>query len=104
MTSELIRNYAEKYQIKILQDIDQVKSVLCVLLQQPCVTLHSCLYHMIMYVASHDPYILSHDVLYHMQLNNERRKQTVFTDFIEGPIDFKPSYKYEPNTDNWDSR
>ena len=26
MTSELIRNYAEKYQIKVLQEIDQVSS------------------------------------------------------------------------------
>ena len=31
-------------------------------------------------------------------------KQAVFNNFIEGPIDFKPSYKYEPNTDNWDNR
>lgn len=49
---------------------------------------------MILYIVSHDP----------LQLNSERLKQTVFVDFIEGPIDFRPSYKYEPNTDNWDSR
>ena len=50
-------------------------------------------------------YIVSHDLLYTtLQLNRERMNQTIFTDFIEGPIDFRPTYKYEPNTDNWDGR
>ena len=38
------------------------------------------------------------------QLVQEMTKGTVFTDFAEGAIDFKPTYKYDPNTDNWDSR
>ena len=38
------------------------------------------------------------------QLVQEMTKGNVFTDFAEGAIDFKPTYKYDPNTDNWDSR
>ena len=38
------------------------------------------------------------------QLVQEMTKGIVFNDFAEGAIDFKPTYKYDPNTDNWDSR
>ena len=38
------------------------------------------------------------------QLLNEMKKNNVFVGFKEADIDFKPSYKYDPNTDNWDSR
>ena len=38
------------------------------------------------------------------QLVQEMTKGTIFSDFAEGAIDFKPTYKYDPNTDNWDSR
>jgi phosphatidylinositol-bisphosphatase len=38
------------------------------------------------------------------QLLIEVRKKNVFSGFTEADIDFKPSYKYDPNTDNWDSR
>ncbi|XP_065907240.1 inositol polyphosphate 5-phosphatase OCRL-like isoform X3 [Dysidea avara] len=44
-----------------------------------------------------------HSLLEIDQLNIERQKQTVFVNYIEGPIDFKPTYKYDPNTDNWDT-
>lgn len=38
------------------------------------------------------------------QLLYEMNKGNVFVGFNEAVIDFKPSYKYDPNTDNWDSR
>ena len=38
------------------------------------------------------------------QLVLEMTKGNIFTDFAEGGIDFKPTYKYDPNTDNWDTR
>ena len=38
------------------------------------------------------------------QLYNEMEKNNVFVGFREADIDFKPTYKYDPNTDNWDSR
>ena len=38
------------------------------------------------------------------QLVQEMTKGTIFSDFTEGAIDFKPTYKYDPNTDNWDTR
>lgn len=37
------------------------------------------------------------------QLVQEMTKGTIFSEFAEGAIDFKPTYKYDPNTDNWDS-
>jgi len=38
------------------------------------------------------------------QLCNEMKRGNVFGNFIEAGIDFKPSYKYDPGSDNWDSR
>ena len=36
------------------------------------------------------------------QLLQEMTKKTVFTGFTEGPITFKPTYKYNVNSDEWD--
>ena len=38
------------------------------------------------------------------QLVLEMTRGTVFSEFAEGAIDFKPTYKYDPNTDSWDTR
>ncbi len=38
------------------------------------------------------------------QLLMEMKKENVFNGFKESTIDFKPTYKYDPNTDNWDTR
>ena len=43
-------------------------------------------------------------LLKHDQLLNEMKRNNVFWDFIEMPIDFKPTYKYDPGTNDWDSR
>ncbi|XP_055684041.1 inositol polyphosphate 5-phosphatase OCRL [Lutzomyia longipalpis] len=37
------------------------------------------------------------------QLHVEMRKRNVFVGFIEGPIVFQPTYKYDPGTNVWDS-
>lgn len=37
------------------------------------------------------------------QLYVERQKKRIFKDFSEGKITFKPTYKYDPGTDEWDS-
>lgn len=38
------------------------------------------------------------------QLEQQRRLKKVFYGFHEADITFKPTYKYDPGTDNWDSR
>lgn len=38
------------------------------------------------------------------QLGQQRKLGRVFLGFHEAEIDFKPTYKYDPGTDNWDSR
>lgn len=37
------------------------------------------------------------------QLYQEMQRKRVFQNYIEGPITFRPTYKYDPGTDNWDS-
>lgn len=38
------------------------------------------------------------------QLGQQRRLGRVLQGFHEAEIKFKPTYKYDPGTDNWDSR
>eukprot|EP01031_Cornospumella_fuschlensis_P042228 gene42228-51563_t len=47
---------------------------------------------------------LLHTLLPHDQLNIERSKQRVFVGFDEGTINFLPTYKYQPNTDVYETR
>lgn len=37
------------------------------------------------------------------QLYHEMRNKRVFNNYNEGIIRFRPTYKYDPGTDNWDS-
>lgn len=37
------------------------------------------------------------------QLKHEMRNKRVFNNYNEGIIRFRPTYKYDPGTDNWDS-
>lgn len=43
-------------------------------------------------------------ILDYDQLVKQCRSQTVFVGFKEGTINFRPTYKYDMGTDNWDSR
>lgn len=37
------------------------------------------------------------------QLHQEMQRQRVFRGYTEGPITFRPTYRYDPGTDDWDS-
>ena len=39
-----------------------------------------------------------------VQLVSQRELRLAFLDYIEGDVTFNPTYKYDPGTDNWDSR
>jgi len=39
-----------------------------------------------------------------VQLVSQRSLRCAFLDYIEGDVTFNPTYKYDPGTDNWDSR
>lgn len=38
------------------------------------------------------------------QLIQQKKEKKCFKGFQEGVINFKPTYKYDPGTDNWDTR
>ena len=38
------------------------------------------------------------------QLVKQKNERKCFKGFQEGVINFKPTYKYDPGTDNWDTR
>nr|CAD7404135.1 unnamed protein product [Timema cristinae] len=42
-------------------------------------------------------------VLQYDQLNQQHKLRNVFVGYREGNISFRPTYKYDPGTDNWDS-
>lgn len=42
-------------------------------------------------------------VLEHDQLNEQKAQGNVFSDFIEGPITFPPTYKYDLFSDDYDT-
>ena len=44
------------------------------------------------------------ELIEHDQLNIERAAGRVFRDFEEGPLEFKPTYKYQPGTDLYEDR
>ena len=39
-----------------------------------------------------------------LQLHEQQRLRAAFVDFEEGPITFPPTYKYDPGTNDFDSR
>lgn len=43
-------------------------------------------------------------ILEYDQLNLQKKIKKVFDGYTEGAITFKPTYKYDTGTDNWDSR
>ncbi|KAG8227603.1 hypothetical protein J437_LFUL008439 [Ladona fulva] len=42
-------------------------------------------------------------VLEYDQFHQQRAQKQVFVGYEEGPITFRPTYKYDPGTDDWDS-
>lgn len=38
------------------------------------------------------------------QLKQQHKKDNVFSGYKEGDITFRPTYKYDSGTDDWDSR
>lgn len=47
---------------------------------------------------------LLEELIEHDQLNVERAQGRVFQDFEEGPLNFQPTYKYQPGTDLYEKR
>lgn len=39
-----------------------------------------------------------------IQLNRQQTQQKAFDGFNEGSLTFAPTYKYDPGTDDWDTR
>lgn len=44
------------------------------------------------------------EIIKYDQLYQEMQRNRVFLNYTEGAINFRPTYKYDPGTDEWDSR
>lgn len=44
------------------------------------------------------------DIMKYDQLYQEMQRGRVFVNYTEGTINYRPTYKYDPGTDEWDSR
>ena len=44
------------------------------------------------------------DILLYDQLRQNHRNERAFEKYLEGKITFRPTYKYDVGSDEWDSR
>lgn len=88
-----VKELISKNEFETLHNYDQVILTTVILTTAPSLYYSSSVFEKWYLPAAHGP-----------QLKRQIDEEAVFVGFVEGEINFQPTYKYDTGSDKWDTR